>query len=443
MSVSGGPRTLMLCSLIAGTLVASGCERAAESRGEQAEWSPVLQAERQRPLTGRVFRSTPERIVRGERLAKGLLWCVSCHSPLDTVRPGHPPVEGREFSGRVYRENEDGRLVAPNLTPDPETGTGSWSDDMLARAIREGVGHDGRGIGLPMDWEKFRSLSDEDVASVVVYLRSLPPVRNELPERQLTVAMERARAAGARPLTEPVPEPLFSEPGEHGRYLVELGSCVGCHTAWGGDPVPGLGAGGEAITARSGDVVHSLNITPHETGIGNWSREDFRWVMRTGKGGTLHPVMPWTAFQHLSDEQLDAIYDVLRTMHPVHHVIANGVPPTRCPVCGLVHGLGSSNVAPDPILGRPLPVARARGYVGRYRREGQVFEVMLVDEELHLEFDDGALAPLLWQSGDSFMLTEGWSSPVHFTRGPDGAVADLLMTDVGVLRYARLPEPAP
>ena len=129
---------------------------------------------------------------------------------------------------------------------------------MLARAIREGVGHDGRGIGLPMDWEKFRALSDEDLASsVVVYLRSLPAVRNELPDRQLTADLERARAEGARPLTEPVPEPVFAESWERGRYLVELGSCVGCHTAWRGDPIPGLGGGGDAITARSGDIVYS------------------------------------------------------------------------------------------------------------------------------------------------------------------------------------------
>ena len=52
---------------------------------------------------------------------------MSCHSPVDTLRPGHPPIEGREFSGRVYRENENGRLVAPNLTPDPEDG--GWELD--------------------------------------------------------------------------------------------------------------------------------------------------------------------------------------------------------------------------------------------------------------------------------------------------------------------------
>jgi len=75
--------------------------------------------------------------------------------------------------------------VAPNLTPDPETGSGNWSDDALARAIREGAGHDGRALFPMMPYENFRYLSDEDVASIVVFLRTLPPVRNPLPTTRL------------------------------------------------------------------------------------------------------------------------------------------------------------------------------------------------------------------------------------------------------------------
>ena len=71
--------------------------------------------------------------------------------------------------------------MAPNLTPDPETGAGSWTDDQLARAMREGVGHDGRALFPIMPYQHYRNMSDEDLASVVVYLRSLPPVHNQLP----------------------------------------------------------------------------------------------------------------------------------------------------------------------------------------------------------------------------------------------------------------------
>ena len=69
-----------------------------------------------------------------------------------------------------------GRVFATNLTPDPETGLGAIPDDAVARAIREGVSHDGRALFM-MPWRDFRHLSDEDVASVVVYLRTLAPVK--------------------------------------------------------------------------------------------------------------------------------------------------------------------------------------------------------------------------------------------------------------------------
>ena len=65
-----------------------------------------------------------------------------------------------------------GLVFAPNITPDPETGAGNWTDDQLARAIREGVGHDGRALFPFMPYQDFRFYSDEDLASIIVYLRS-------------------------------------------------------------------------------------------------------------------------------------------------------------------------------------------------------------------------------------------------------------------------------
>jgi len=75
-----------------------------------------------------------------------------------------------------------GRIVAPNLTPDKETGAATRTDDVFARAIREGVGRDGRGLFPLMPYVNFREFSDEDIASIVVYLRSRPPLHHELPQ---------------------------------------------------------------------------------------------------------------------------------------------------------------------------------------------------------------------------------------------------------------------
>jgi len=155
-----------------------------------------------------------------------------------------------------------------------------------------------------MPWNSFASLPDEDLASVIAYLRSLPPIRNPLPDRRLSPGAEERRAAGARPIDGPVDAPSFQEAWERGRHLIGLGECMGCHTSWYSDPIPGLGGGGNRILEEDEDglPVFSRNITPDPTGIGGWSRDDFRWVMRTGKGGDLHPAaMRWTAYARLTD----------------------------------------------------------------------------------------------------------------------------------------------
>src|SRR5947207_8876358 len=101
----------------------------------------MLVGPRARPLTARVFERTSQRRERGQYLAEGLLACFRCHSDRDWNTAGAPPAAGKKGAGHIARNNPD--LVVPNITPDVETGAGSWTDDMLARAIREGVGHDG------------------------------------------------------------------------------------------------------------------------------------------------------------------------------------------------------------------------------------------------------------------------------------------------------------
>src|SRR5260370_23727376 len=135
-----------------------------------------------RPLTNRVFEKTPERWARGKYIVESVSVCIDCHSPRDWTKHDPPTLPGMEGAGQDMSilKGLPGRVVAPNLTPDPETGAGTWSDDALARAIREGIGHDGHTLFPMMPYERFRSMPDEDLASVIVFLRSLPPVRNPL-----------------------------------------------------------------------------------------------------------------------------------------------------------------------------------------------------------------------------------------------------------------------
>ena len=96
-------------------------------------WSPFL-GPKARALTNRTFERTQQRLERGRYIVTGLSDCVYCHSPHDWTAPGTPIMAGKEASGEVLPyAGLPGRIVAPNLTPDQETGAGSWTDDQLAR----------------------------------------------------------------------------------------------------------------------------------------------------------------------------------------------------------------------------------------------------------------------------------------------------------------------
>lgn len=403
--------------------------------------APVRQAVHARPLTDVRFEPTPQRVERGRYLANAAIGCVLCHSERDRSQPGAPPVAGGEFAGAIFVEKPGHRLVAPNLTPDVATGAGSWSDDMLARAIREGVGHDGRGLSGPMWWWAFRNLSDEDLASIVVYLRSLAPVRHELPGRLLSAEREKQAAEAAQPLAAPVAARDLADPPTRGRYLIEVADCMGCHTAWEAPVNPGLGGGGNAIE-RFGEEVFSANLTPDPTGIGGYSEEIFRGVLRSGRGGTLHPIMPWMAYRNLTDEDIGAIYLTLRQLPPVAHRIspsaamAAGEEPTDCPVCGQKHGRGRLN--PPPAFERvAVDLGPLAAYVGIFRLGADDDEVTTKDGKLYLA-EGGPPIELVPVAGGRFRGI-GLISPVAFERDAHGAVTALVTYDFGPTRWERLP----
>src|SRR5579863_4307602 len=168
-------------------------------------WRPVL-GPSARPLTNRVFERTPERLARGQYIVEHEAACVDCHSPHDWSKHNAPIPDGMEGAGQDMSSLKGlpGYIVAPNLTPDRETGSGNWSDDALARSIREGIGHDGRTLFPMMPYENYRSMPDEDLASVIVFLRSLPPVRNALPRTQIIFPVKYLMRSTPQPVTAPV-----------------------------------------------------------------------------------------------------------------------------------------------------------------------------------------------------------------------------------------------
>ena len=195
-------------------------------------WRPFI-GPRSRPLTNRVFERTPERWARGKYLVEHEAACVDCHSPHDWTKHDSLIPTGMEGAGQDFSsvwKGLPGHVVAPNLTPDPETGSGTWSDDALARAIREGIGHDGRALFSMMPYENYRHMPDEDLASVVVFLRSLPPVRNPLPKTEIIFPVKYLMRSTPQPITAPVSAPDISDPVKHGAFLVTIAGCRDCHT---------------------------------------------------------------------------------------------------------------------------------------------------------------------------------------------------------------------
>jgi mono/diheme cytochrome c family protein len=283
-------------------------------------WRPILGA-RSRPLTDLHFDVSPARLARGEYLARGVLGCLDCHTEHDWKAPGGALVPGREGAGQIFPgEGFPGRIVATNLTPDPETGAGKWTDDQFARAIREGIGHDGRTLFPLMPYPNFRHMSDEDLASVVVYIRSLPAVKNPLPPTEIAFPVKYLIRGAPDPLKAPVPVPDLSTPEKRGEYLVTLAACAGCHTPMvNGQPEEDKAfAGGMEFKGPWGDV-QSANITPDKTGISYYDENRFIEAMRTGSvmGRPMNPIMPWDSYRHMSDEDLKAIFAYLRSVKPV------------------------------------------------------------------------------------------------------------------------------
>lgn len=309
-------------------------------------WRPFIDP-RARTLTSRKFEPTPQRLERGRYIFNSLAGCVDCHSGHDLSQKDHPVLAGMQGAGEVMPFTDlPGRVVAPNLTPDPETGAGTWTDDQLARAVREGIGHDGRALFPMMPYENYRKMSDEDLASVVVYMRSLAPVHQQLPKTEIVFPVKYLMRSVPQPITAPVNAPDQSTAEQRGAYLVKLAGCADCHTpADRGQPLPGLDfAGGQAFNGAWGKTV-SANITPDASGIAYYDESLFMQVLRTGyvKARKLDALMPVEQYQSLTGDDLKAIFTYLRTLKPVKHRVDNAEPPTYCKLCRTRHGGGDQN----------------------------------------------------------------------------------------------------
>jgi hypothetical protein len=295
---------------------------------------------RQRPPAEFTVAVTPELIERGTYLVDHVLLCNDCHSERDWNFYGGPPKPpfgaGRECMTRDTRSigirvsegqgNFPGVLCIRNITPDPESGIGNWTDGELIRSIREGVDHNGLGLFPIMPYFIYRSLSDADARAVVAYMRHLPPVRADRPERSIDFPMSMLIEMFPEPLDGPVPHPDPADRIAYGEYLATIARCGFCHTprqARGKEGVPGKEFAGGVPFQLGDKITPSKNLTPDATGMGPWTKEAF--IARFRRFGELRAVeriedntlMNWNAYSGMTEADLGAIYDFLQTLPAV------------------------------------------------------------------------------------------------------------------------------
>ena len=242
--------------------------------------------------------------------------CGNCHAQRDN--------EGRVLadkglSGGFVFDEEPFKAYAPNITPDPDTGIGKWSEAQLVRAIREGIRPDGRLIGPPMPIEFYHRMADDDARALAAYLKAQPAVKNVVPKSEYRIKLPPAYGP---PIEGKIVAPPRSNLVKYGEYLAgPLGHCMDCHTPWTqtGADMTRVGAGGNPLKGPWG-VSISRNLTPHETGLKGWSDGEIARAIREGKsrdGSPLKPPMAFAWYKNISDQDMTALIAYLRSLKPL------------------------------------------------------------------------------------------------------------------------------
>ena len=274
-----------------------------------------------------VTASTDSAIVeRGRYIVRDLAPCAACHGD-PAQREAYANGDDVPLIGGFVFDIPPGQFYARNLTPDVGTGLGDVSDGAIARALRHGVGYDGRAL-LP--FMEMQGLSDDDLLAVVSYLRTLPPVRNPVPPHHYTLLGRIVRGTVlAKPVGPATPPPALAPRGasvEAGRYLVEsVTLCWSCHSERSQvtGALTGPRFGGTTGFTEADDPEHSWsppNITSDpETGrLGQMTEDQFVARFRHGRLIPRSP-MPWQSFARMAEDDLRAIYRYLMSVPPVRN----------------------------------------------------------------------------------------------------------------------------
>jgi mono/diheme cytochrome c family protein len=253
------------------------------------------------PAVALSLRDDSATIARGQHIA-AIRGCVDCHT-------------GNLAGGTFIDVPLLGTVYAANLTRGKNGAASFFTDADWDRAIRHGVKPDGKPL-LVMPAQEYSALSDEDLAAVVAYLRSVPPV--DTPPRENRVGpLGRFLEVTGKAVVVPAshvdhdaprkPAPPAGPTAEYGAYLIT--ACSGCH---------GEHLSGGIVPGSPPDAPPALNLTPDPaTGLGKWTEADFTRALRAGKkpdGSDVRAPMPVKLTAQLTDDEIHALWLYLRTV---------------------------------------------------------------------------------------------------------------------------------
>jgi mono/diheme cytochrome c family protein len=255
---------------------------------------------------------------RGDYLVNAVMACDGCHTP----RPGGVFDMSKRFSGGSQTFDDPTFTVkGSNITPDRETGIGSWTDADLKRALTEGVRPSGVPLAPQMPFPFYRILTSRDADALVAYIRTAAPVKNEVAPPVYKAAMHPATIPGAE---QPISEEALKDPVKRGFYLATLAHCMECHARRPDgvqDYKSSWGKGGHEMKGPFGSVT-VRNITSHpEKGIGGWSDAEIKRALTLGVGRDGRnfklPMARQIYFSKMTDGDLDAMVAWVRTIPPL------------------------------------------------------------------------------------------------------------------------------
>jgi mono/diheme cytochrome c family protein len=265
---------------------------------------------------------------RGAYLVNTIMACGNCHTPRDA---DGKTVAEKAFSGGLTFATPAFIATAPNITPDAESGIGSWSDAEIKRALVQGIRPDhghlaGVSLAAIMPANFYKALLPEDLDAIVAYLRTVKPVRREVPDPVYKAPVRRDSYPDAEAGFD---KTVFADPVRRGAYLVTIGHCMECHSAWSrgtSDFKTGLGRGGRVFPPREGSPEGSPgSVAPNITsdpaaGIGAWTDQEIGHAITLGiarDGRMLKPPMAYSYYAGLKQADLADIIAYLRTVPPL------------------------------------------------------------------------------------------------------------------------------